>query len=138
MNALILALGLSAFVPFAQAHEGACKADIEKFCANVKPGKGAIMLCLHENKEKLSPECKAQGEKMKEYVKENKEEFKKHRQEFQEACAKDLETLCADAKGPKQKVKCLAGKEDQVSEPCKTEAKKIFEKIQEKRSKKNR
>ena len=36
----------------------ACKADIEKFCKDVKPGGGAIMKCLKEHQAELSEPCK--------------------------------------------------------------------------------
>jgi hypothetical protein len=42
-----------------KAKEGreACKADVEKFCKDVKPGGGKIMKCLKDNESKLSSEC---------------------------------------------------------------------------------
>ena len=36
----------------------ACKADIEKFCQDVKPGGGAVMKCLKEHQAELSEPCK--------------------------------------------------------------------------------
>ncbi len=36
----------------------ACKADIDSFCAGVKPGEGRIVACLKENRDKLSEDCK--------------------------------------------------------------------------------
>lgn len=57
-----------------EGHDGACKADVEKFCKDVKPGGGAIMKCLKEHKDQLSAECKAKGEKMKEKMKERMKE----------------------------------------------------------------
>lgn len=41
----------------------ACHADVEKLCADVKPGKGAIMKCLHSKKDQLSSDCRAEMEK---------------------------------------------------------------------------
>ena len=38
----------------------ACRADVEKLCADVKPGGGAIMKCLHEHKDQVSSDCRAQ------------------------------------------------------------------------------
>lgn len=35
-----------------------CGDDARKFCANIKPGGGAIMNCLKENKNKISEKCK--------------------------------------------------------------------------------
>jgi hypothetical protein len=35
----------------------ACQADFEKYCKNVKPGDGRIMVCMQSNMDRLSPEC---------------------------------------------------------------------------------
>ena len=37
----------------------ACSGDVEKLCKGVEPGEGRIPKCLWQNREKLSPECKA-------------------------------------------------------------------------------
>ncbi len=37
----------------------ACRADVTKFCSDVRPGRGRILQCLKQNEAKLSPECKA-------------------------------------------------------------------------------
>ncbi len=37
-----------------------CAADIERFCAHLRPGKGIIADCLKKNEDQLSPECRAQ------------------------------------------------------------------------------
>jgi Cysteine rich repeat len=34
-----------------------CKADIEKYCKDVKPGDGRVLACLYANSEKISPRC---------------------------------------------------------------------------------
>lgn len=36
----------------------ACKADVEKFCADQPRGQHKIRPCLEANKDKLTPECK--------------------------------------------------------------------------------
>jgi hypothetical protein len=43
--------------------DGPCKADKEKFCADVKKGKGRIKECLKAHENELSPACKAKLEK---------------------------------------------------------------------------
>lgn len=35
-----------------------CKADAEKLCKNVEPGKGRVMRCLHEHEKELSEDCR--------------------------------------------------------------------------------
>lgn len=46
-------------------HAGPCKADREKLCAGIKPGEGRIRDCMKSKMAELSPECKANIEKMK-------------------------------------------------------------------------
>jgi cysteine rich repeat protein len=42
--------------PPAGARE-ACKPDMQKFCADVKPGGGRIIACLRDHKDQLSQAC---------------------------------------------------------------------------------
>jgi hypothetical protein len=42
----------------------ACRADFQKFCADVRPGSGRIAQCLLEHKDKLSPGCRDALEKV--------------------------------------------------------------------------
>jgi hypothetical protein len=37
----------------------ACAADVQKFCANVERGKGAMRTCLEAHQTQLSDSCKA-------------------------------------------------------------------------------
>ena len=46
--------------------KGACKADVEKFCKDVKPGGGRIIACLKGNKDRLSQACKDEIAKARE------------------------------------------------------------------------
>ena len=34
-----------------------CKADIEKYCKDVKPGDGRVLACLYAQSDKISPRC---------------------------------------------------------------------------------
>jgi len=34
-----------------------CKADLEKYCKDVKPGDGRLLACLYANSEKISARC---------------------------------------------------------------------------------
>jgi hypothetical protein len=36
----------------------ACKADVKRMCAGVKPGGGRLLQCLHEHDADLSPVCR--------------------------------------------------------------------------------
>lgn len=46
------------------AHD-ACKADLEKFCGDIKPGKGRKIKCLKKHEAELSAECKTARESLK-------------------------------------------------------------------------
>jgi hypothetical protein len=35
-----------------------CRGDLEKFCANVKPGQGRALACLNKNEKDVSQTCK--------------------------------------------------------------------------------
>jgi len=98
---------------------GPCKADIEKFCKDVKPGEGRIMKCLKEHDAELSEACKNRGEKMKAAM-----------EKAQDACQADIETFCKDVKpGQGRIMKCLKEHDAELSEPCKAVRAKAREKM---------
>lgn len=107
--ALMLVLG---FGTLAHAQgDGPCAKDREALCAGVEPGDGKVMKCMKDNEEKLSMECKAHREKMKENMKD-----------IHEACQADAEKLCGDVKKGRGRVmRCLKKNKEQVSEACKSE-----------------
>lgn len=43
-----------------KAFMDACKADMQSYCKDQKPGRGQKIRCLRQNKDKLSDACKAQ------------------------------------------------------------------------------
>jgi hypothetical protein len=87
---------------------GACKKDVEKLCADVEPGKGALVACLAGKSAELSKGCKKVVEKAE----------KAHG--LRDACAADVKQHCAEVKPGKGRVaKCLRGKADALSESCK-------------------
>ncbi len=105
---------LTSLVSFSPAHaedkheNGPCAADRKKFCADVKPGGGAIIKCMKEHEAQLSTECKAMGEKMKGKMKEGRE-----------ACKGDVEKLCKGVQpGGGAIIKCLHEHQAELSEQC--------------------
>ncbi|HET8707720.1 MAG TPA: cysteine rich repeat-containing protein [Pseudomonadales bacterium] len=54
----------SVFAAAATGQNGACKADVEKYCAGVEKGGGRIKACLLEHRANLSVECKEKISKM--------------------------------------------------------------------------
>lgn len=51
---------ISEFKAHAEAAIAACKPDVEKFCQDVTPGHGRVMVCLRQHEAELSDACKAQ------------------------------------------------------------------------------
>lgn len=95
--------------------DGPCAKDRETFCAGIEPGGGAIAKCMKDNKDKLSPECKAHYEKMKE-----------HHKEMKEACHDDMEKFCADVKAGKGRMmKCMKEHKAELSAACQDEMAKM-------------
>ena len=50
----------------------ACHADAEKFCGDVKHGRGRVMKCMKEHKDELSEACKAEVASVKEMRKKSR------------------------------------------------------------------
>src|SRR5258708_18757248 len=95
-------------------HEhGACKADVQKFCANVTPGKGAIRDCLKQHEADLSQGCKDNIAKMKAHMKEKMVAINK-------ACKTDEDQYCKDVTpGEGREMACLHAHNDKISQGCK-------------------
>jgi hypothetical protein len=86
----------------------ACAADVESYCAGVKPGGGNVLRCLAENKATLSPRCQAvvQGGQEK-------------AAEFRKACDKDAKKLCKGiARGEGRVLACLQSRKAELSPAC--------------------
>ena len=85
-----------------------CRADMEKFCKDVKPGEGRIIECMKAHEAEFSEGCKAETAKRRE------EMAKKN------PCLADIEKLCKDVKpGEGRVIKCLKEHEAELSDACK-------------------
>ena len=123
-NSVIAATAVCLGVAFAGAALAApsCKADVDKFCAQVKPGGGRIVQCLKQNEAQLSDSCK---ERMKMAQAEMKE--------IKEACADDVQQYCAGTKpGGGRIAHCLKAHQDKISAECKTALEQMHEKMEKK------
>jgi hypothetical protein len=86
-----------------------CRADIEKFCADVKPGGGRVAECLRKHHTELSPACKARGQEVRERV-----------HEIHEACQDDAAKYCKEVKPGEERIHaCLQKHDKDVSAACK-------------------
>jgi hypothetical protein len=107
-RAVTTALGLLLVASAAQAHHGACRADVEQFCKDVKPGEGRIIDCLKQHENELSEQCKAAGEKMRSRA-----------NEFKAACQPDLDQFCKDVPPGHGRIReCLHENKDKLSATC--------------------
>lgn|SRR4030066_853422 len=110
---LIVSLLLIAVASMAYAQDikrqGPCKADIEKFCKNIKPGQGRLAKCIKAHEKDLSPACKNRTETDREKL-----------PAFIKACKPDTDALCRGIKpGDGRLIKCLKENKSLLSIPCK-------------------
>jgi hypothetical protein len=84
----------------------ACKADREKFCADLKPGDGKLNACMKQHEAELSPECAA--------ARQGAQDARKN---IRMNCKADADKFCADAKGAGA-VKCLESHAAELGQAC--------------------
>jgi hypothetical protein len=90
---------------------GPCQEDVQRLCADVKPGQGRMARCLREKEAEVSPACR-------EFLKQRRSEFRAART----ACADDMKRLCADVRpGQGRVAACLKRHEAELSPECKRE-----------------
>ena len=86
----------------------ACMDEIEKFCKDVPPGKGELLLCLSKRKSELSRLCS--------------DKIEKHLVRMEEArkiCSADLEMFCPRVEpGQGRLLKCMKTQLDKISPAC--------------------
>lgn len=93
---------------FAEGNGRACRADVEKYCPDVKPGGGRIAACLKEHGASLSAECKQFGDRARARL-----------QGFATACAADIKTHCAGVQAGGGRIyRCLQQHEAQLAANC--------------------
>src|SRR5512144_2398168 len=78
--AVVFALASPAAV---RAAQGACKDDVQKFCADAKGDKKKVAACLKEHQAELSPACQ-----------EHIASMKKSAEHVQKQCKGDVQKLC--------------------------------------------
>lgn len=86
-----------------------CSADFDKYCKDVKPGKGRIFKCIKDNEDNISQACK-------DALKES---------DVKEQCNADFDKYCKEIKpGEGRVIKCIKDNEANISQKCKEALKK--------------
>ena len=105
----------------ARAADDACQADVERLCAGIPKGGGRIAACLKANEAQVSPACKQELASVRRKVKE-----------VGEACADDIQSLCADVKpGAGNVLRCLNASYFSLTPGCQEIVKGSREKMAE-------
>lgn len=111
MPALLLAVLLaipSVALSAEPAAQKPCADEIEKFCNDVRPGEGRIVLCLQDHDSELSTVCREKVEAVVQKLEEAKQ-----------ACAKDISKFCAGVKpGGGRLIKCLKPHVKELAPEC--------------------
>ena len=85
-----------------------CADEFERFCKDVKPGLGMMILCLDQHRDELSPVCRDKVGAALAKVDKAKQD-----------CAADIETFCAGVKpGGGRLLDCLKKQTDKLSPAC--------------------
>jgi hypothetical protein len=116
--AAVFCMGLMFGTDASAVEKNACSEDVAKFCADVKPGQGAIVDCLGKHESELSVPCKDIQSKRQEKRAERKEIMRK-RVETHQACKEDVAKFCKDVQPGRGAIpKCLKEHESELSAQC--------------------
>ena len=96
-----------------EAVEGACAADVGKFCGNVTRGEGRVLLCMQSYDDQLNPSCQFALYR----ASRNLERALDRVERIADACWTDIEAHCSDAEGIGR---CVMDKGPALSPSCKT------------------
>jgi Golgi apparatus protein 1 len=118
----------------AQAQPEACKADIEKFCAEVEHGQGRVLKCLTEHTSDLSAQCKTFLETRRQGRRDQHAARRKERprSEMRRACKSDIEKFCKEAMGkPDQMAECLREHQVEFTAECREKVEQVLKRVDE-------
>jgi hypothetical protein len=93
--------------------EGACAADVKKFCGNVTRGEGRLVLCMQAYDDQLSKRCQFALYR----VSRNLESVIGRVGRIADACWNDIQEKCADADKVGQ---CVIEKRGSLTQACQT------------------
>jgi hypothetical protein len=96
-----------------QAVQGACAADATKFCGNVTPGEGRLLVCMHAFDDQLSRSCQFALYR----ASRNLDRVLNRVERIADACWNDIEAQCGNADRIGQ---CVMEKASSLSPACQT------------------
>lgn len=101
-------IGLSAAQAAEDVRADACRAEVQKYCKDVKPGGGRMLQCLKAHDGDLSPSCR-----------ERMAEGRKRMESFAQACKADVEKLCKGVEpGEGRIMQCMREHKAELSPAC--------------------
>jgi len=85
-----------------------CRADVERLCGNVQPGRGAKRQCLSQHQSELSPACSERIGQARQRI-----------AQLRQACGGDAQRLCAGVTPGRGGIaRCLRQHESELSGQC--------------------
>jgi hypothetical protein len=97
-------------VPSPGLANGPCADDVNRFCADVKGKRGEVPACLRAKSSELTAECRQE-------VEDRDARIAQRVAIAESECSAELTKFCA-GKPDYEKVKCLRGHFDELSEGC--------------------
>jgi hypothetical protein len=86
-----------------------CLDDVDRFCNDVEPGKGRVIVCLSRHEQDLAPVCRK-------HLQEGRRNVRK---KLAGACDDDIETLCKGVRPGRGRIqRCLEQHKDELSAGC--------------------
>jgi hypothetical protein len=102
--------------------EAACGDDVKKFCGQVTPGEGRLMLCIMAHEDKVSSKCDLAIYE----ASRNLERALNRIEEAADACWQDIEKNCSNVEaGGGRIAQCLQAKTASLSSACQTAVSKL-------------
>lgn len=129
MMGVFVVLGVLVFSGAASAEKGivetfteGCKADLQKYCKDVKPGDGRLLACLYAHSDKISARCEYAVYDAASQLERALTALSYVANE----CRDDLKANCADIKpGEERLLNCLEKNDAKVSVRCKQALKEV-------------
>lgn len=103
----------------------ACDEDLRKYCGEVTPGEGRLLLCLEAHEDKISNKCDYSLFE----ASRNLERALDAVAETADVCWNDIEKYCANTPpGGGHIIQCLSDKKDSLASACRARLGQLFQK----------